>query len=546
VSPYGDKIAFYYGTDAHKNLRLNVVNLHATGFKTLLSSGISQQGLSWRLDQRITYQKGTACNGELAHIHQNGGGWVTLFSGTTSYPVPRLSIHHPMDRTTAYAQYKCDGCSGKVCTIGDEGQGQKCVTPVFGACKPGGHGPYAMDWSSDGARIAYVAKQSGGSACGVYWMPVGGAAKLITTTKGCQGGVTFGEDDKVVYFSEPDAGKFSQIHRVGLDGKGKHQLTHNKANHLLPHYYPKAPRTFGTWRASAHNPLYTPQFYTWDARLRDIDVVWDGKEYKLYYAACSDTTGPCKTSIGLTTSPDGSKWTLHNANPVIHHGTKPLVKEGAGGPAVVFDGKTYHMYYLATGASCSSSGVGYAHSTDGKSWTHHSSLVLAPKPGTWEGSYKLDGVTVIRDGGQFKMWYAACGCKTCDCKGTPCQIGYATSADGKAWTRSPKNPVLTKGAAGSFDAVHVTDPEVVSIDGTYHLWYRGQDNAGTGKVGHATSKDGHTWVRDKASPVINPGGSGWNKTIRSPAVVRRGSYLGLWLQGADGSKTSLGHYAIAP
>ena len=83
---------------------------------------------------------------------------------------------------------------------------------------------------------------------------------------------------------------------------------------------------------------------------------------------------------------------------------------------------------------------------------------------------------------------------------------------------------------------------------TYHMWYGAKAKpSGAAKVGHATSADGLSWSRDKASPVITTG-SGWNSTgVHVPSVVVRGSFLQMWVTGTDsGSKPTIGYFAVAP
>jgi hypothetical protein len=95
-------------------------------------------------------------------------------------------------------------------------------------------------------------------------------------------------------------------------------------------------------------------------------------------------------------------------------------------------------------------------------------------------------------------------------------IGLAASADGKRFTRiaaaeSPHGKaglVLTGADAfpGAGGAI-VTDPEIVYVSGTYHLWFSSFSCSGTScahvdayGIGHATSNDGVHWSVD-AAPV---------------------------------------------
>lgn len=97
------------------------------------------------------------------------------------------------------------------------------------------------------------------------------------------------------------------------------------------------------------------------------------------------------------------------------------------------------------------------------------------------------------------------------------KIGYATSTDGITWNKSASNPVLTPGSPGSWDAGQVSNPTVFKLASTYHMWY----SAGlttSGGIGHATSTDGIVWVKDPANPVISAGGTGWDAIVIAPSV----------------------------
>lgn len=95
-------------------------------------------------------------------------------------------------------------------------------------------------------------------------------------------------------------------------------------------------------------------------------------------------------------------------------------------------------------------------------------------------------------------------------------IGAAFSADGKTFTRVPASEsphgkaglVFTGAQAypGALDAI-VADPEVVLVDGTYHLWFSSFACSGAScatidafGIGHATSSDGINWALE-AAPV---------------------------------------------
>lgn len=88
-------------------------------------------------------------------------------------------------------------------------------------------------------------------------------------------------------------------------------------------------------------------------------------------------------------------------------------------------------------------------------------------------------------------------------------IGYAFSQDGFRWTRSgpqgpeTPSPVLvpclgweggTSGKIGS--------PSVILDDGSFRMWYFGEDEAGDRRIGHALSSDGRSWRKMDAAGFL--------------------------------------------
>lgn len=218
------------------------------------------------------------------------------------------------------------------------------------------------------------------------------------------------------------------------------------------------------------------------------------------------------------------KLTKHPGNPVLSFGPNGAWDdEGIWRPAVIKEGSSYKMWY--SGADGSTRRIGYATSPDGLTWTKYgSNPVLAPDAG-WE-SNGVFNPAVIADSGLYKMWYAGVD------SGGVVGIGYATSPDGVAWTKYGSNPVLSVRGSGSWEDEDVTDPTALKVGSTYHLWYRGYDGL-TSRIGHATSGDGITWVKDPANPVLDLGPSGdWDwLDVYGPSVIQVGTDYQLWYSG---------------
>jgi hypothetical protein len=67
------------------------------------------------------------------------------------------------------------------------------------------------------------------------------------------------------------------------------------------------------------------------------------------------------------------------------------------------------------------------------------------------------------------------------------------------------------------------------------MWYGGYNANGVGRVGHATSEDGIKWTKDLANPVLDRGASGtWeSREAGHPRVLFEGKKFQMWYIGVD-------------
>lgn len=235
---------------------------------------------------------------------------------------------------------------------------------------------------------------------------------------------------------------------------------------------------------------------------------------------------PGAQALPLAESFAPGAWTKLAGNPVLSPSASGAWDDRfVLAPSVLLDGSTYRMWYAGSGAANSNRRIGYATSPDGLVWTRQGGApVLSPGPnGSWE-SAQVGFPSVIKDGDTYKMWYTALDAAAVG------RVGYATSADGMTWTKYAGNPVLTAGSTGSWDAAYVGSPQVVKVDGVYHLWYRGGLE---GDIGYATSSDGVTWTKSTHNPVIASGSGGWDDAAYHPRVVFDGALFHMWYSGCN-------------
>jgi hypothetical protein len=206
-------------------------------------------------------------------------------------------------------------------------------------------------------------------------------------------------------------------------------------------------------------------------------------------------------------------------NPIVPMGLSGSIDDEKTGPrAILKESPTsYKMWYEAVPAPNAST-VGYATSTDGKTWTKQGS-VLSPSA-SWEGGVagEISPNTVLVEGGIYKMWYHSFG------PDGKRRIGYATSPNGINWTKNP-NPVLDVGADGAFDDYMVTEPRVFNLgNGQYRMYYgamrQSQQGFAVYRLMTATSANGVNWVKQN-TVLFGPVDSGFG-------IVKDGSQWHLW------------------
>lgn len=256
-------------------------------------------------------------------------------------------------------------------------------------------------------------------------------------------------------------------------------------------------------------------------------VMWDGNHYKMWYVGASLEEG----TVGLATSVDGVNWAKEPTNPVLKVGPANTWDErGINGFSVLKEGTGYSMWYSARGNASRS--IGHAVSPDGITWTKYvaNPIFVTGVSGTWDEN--LDGCFVIKDGPTYHMWYTAME-KATEIR----RVGYASSSDGMNWTKEA-NAVLPTGAPGQWDEIYATWPSVIKeADGSFTMWYFGSGGSpfDTG-IGWATSLDGKNWTKEY-QPVLLGGSPGqWDAyLIGRPAVIRESpSQLHMWYVGALG------------
>jgi len=130
-------------------------------------------------------------------------------------------------------------------------------------------------------------------------------------------------------------------------------------------------------------------------------------------------------------------------------------------------------------------------------------------------------VSVLKSRSGYRMWFSWRPRKS---------LALTESADGIAWSE----PRIVLGPTDSGWEDEVNRPVVVRQGGRPHLWYTGQTRTHSA-LGYATSRDGVTWQRMGAKPVLAPKAA-WEKVaIMCPHVLwdRGRGVFRLWYSAGE-------------
>jgi hypothetical protein len=200
----------------------------------------------------------------------------------------------------------------------------------------------------------------------------------------------------------------------------------------------------------------------------DADMVYNPltDELDLYYVELMrpDHCGGARNenNIRLVTSPDGLTWSAPRTVMSWPGDSSPLYLS----PSVVCADGQFKMWIANN-----TSGVGYATSADGVTWSSVQTIEVTPAP------WHLD-VTYVD--GQYVMLIV-------DSPVSGARLVEATSRDGLNWSAVPV-PLLTPGSGWDSDRVYRSALVCVDATNTFQLWYSARSTAGQWHIGYAEAK----------------------------------------------------------
>ena len=270
---------------------------------------------------------------------------------------------------------------------------------------------------------------------------------------------------------------------------------------------------------------------SWDESISVVNtILFHQNIYKMWYEG--------DNGFGYATSVDGIIWikdSLHN--PVLEPGPPGSWDEMQINQAsVLFKDNIYHLWYSGIDIF-NDNRIGYATSPDGISWTKDSlnPVINHGDPGNWDDEEVMHPYVLFEDN-TYKIWYNGHD-------GVTQRILYATSPDGRLWTRFTQHPMLEPGLLGQWDDFELGPLCVVHFENSFHMWYTGWNYADSIQIGYATSPNGIDWTKDTIA--LSPGEPGkWDdKAVGMPFVIVdvEDTLYKMWYGGRDGTLFQTGY-----
>lgn len=229
-------------------------------------------------------------------------------------------------------------------------------------------------------------------------------------------------------------------------------------------------------------------------------------KYKIWYWD-TDADLYSINAIAYADSSDGISWS--NDQAVTQDATLVLVtgagsgwNRGSYGPVDVFYQPSapnsgtepwdysYVMYYDGTDGSGEVTGLAY--SANGTHWTAYNAnpVLFGSAAAAWDCSDDVYG-TVYKDANDYHFWYSGAGADNGSggCLDQPVHqgIGYASSPDGKTWTKDAGNPIFHITDGVPYRAGRTYTPSVIDDgSGFLKMYYSALATSGPKQIGLAT------------------------------------------------------------
>jgi hypothetical protein len=281
------------------------------------------------------------------------------------------------------------------------------------------------------------------------------------------------------------------------------------------------------WTRYEGNPVLVPGGLGETTTIGQASIVFKDSLYHMWYASTDHPEG-WNPQIFYASSYDGISWTKLGTGPVVALGPDTAWdSRRAHWPEVIAEDSLFRMWYAGRGSG-QQWHIGHAESTDGVTWEKY---IHNPVLSESVSDLTMHGIVqpcVLKIDDVYHMWYSALDGNV----PARASIYYATSLDGLNWDIYNGNPILMWGEAGEYDSEQCGRPQVLLINGQFHMWYLAWDTIYQ-TLGYATSPDGINWTKWPDNPIMTPDPTTWegvNVAVNDVHYAPDGT-LRMWYEG---------------
>jgi len=244
---------------------------------------------------------------------------------------------------------------------------------------------------------------------------------------------------------------------------------------------------------------------------KDPSVIRFEERYLMYFSLppfgteLAQTNGPKGWNIGIAESTNLVDWKkVGELRPAQVCDTNGLCAPGAR----VLNGKV-HLFYQTYG-NFPKDAICHAVSVDGINFMRDESNPVFHATGDWNNGRAIDA-EVFPDGNRLLLYFA-----TRDETGKTQELGVAAAPlksdfSRKTWMQLCEKPILKPEL--TWETRCIEAPTVTRRGDTLVMFYAGGFNNDPQQIGVATSKDGVSWTRQSAAPLLANGAAGeWNSS----------------------------------
>jgi hypothetical protein len=203
-------------------------------------------------------------------------------------------------------------------------------------------------------------------------------------------------------------------------------------------------------------------------------ITKSGNDRYYYYIGWNrGVTVPFRNSVGLAVAYGDGKPSRYAEGPILDR--TMFEPHFVANPCVLKDGALWRMWYLACTEWRVMGGkpehryhIKYAESEDGINWQRDRHVAIDYID---DRETAISRPCVIRDSDCWRMWYSY--------RGQAYRIGYATSLDGKNWTRRDSEAGIDTSPSG-WDSTMIEYPHVFDHNGARYMLYNGNRFGETG------------------------------------------------------------------